>query len=114
MIIMPDTISMDKQVRIHRYACLTVVGISIVISIIIPLLFESLFLVCMIELLVFLCSSKYIKKLDEIFLQKYNDFLEQQALSLDKDFRRMKITSEFSYSIMKQLVQQYEQNNHGA
>lgn len=115
-----STQSLDRQVKLHRIASLVVVGIYLLLSIFIPMLLEPItdmdptLMRMSFNIVSYMILNWYLRRMDTNYINSYNRSLEQKALLLGDDFKNMNITSEESYKIMKQLVEKYENDHHGA
>ena len=115
-----STQSLDRQVKLHRIASLVVVGIYLLLNIFIPMLLEPIsdmdptLMRMALNIVSYMILGWYLRRMDTKYINSYNRSLEQKALLFGDDFKNMNITSEESYKIMKQLVEKYESDHHGA
>ena len=115
-----STQSLDRLVKSHTIASLVVVGIYLLLNVYIPMLLEPItdmdptLMRMALNIVSYMILIWYLKRMDAKYINSYNRSLEQKALLLGDDFKNMNITSEESYKIMKQLVEKYESDHHGA
>jgi len=115
-----STQSLDRQVKLHRIATLVVVGVYLLLTVFIPMLLEPItdanptLMRMALNIVSYMILNWYLRRMDSNYIASYNRSLEQKALLLGDDFKNMNITSEESYKIMKQLVEKYESDHHGA